>query len=63
MGKSWMEGEVEVYEFVTKPDMHRYVPHQFKHFIPGGDLHYTDVIVSFVFMLLHLAGMPQKPPD
>lgn len=45
MGKSWMEGDVEVYEFVTKPDVHKYVPHQFKHFIPGGDLHYIDVIV------------------
>ena len=46
MGKSWMEGDTEVYEFVTKPDIHRYCPHQFKHMLPGGDLHYTDVIVS-----------------
>lgn len=46
VGESWLEGDTEVYEFVTKPDIHKYVPHKFKHFIPGGDLHYTDVIVS-----------------
>ena len=46
MGKAWHEGEAEVYEFITKPDIEKYVPKQFKHFIPGGDLHYTDIIVS-----------------
>ena len=45
MGNSWMEGDTEVYEFITKPDVQRYVPQQFKHILPGGDLHYTDVIV------------------
>jgi hypothetical protein len=46
MGNSWMEGDTEVYEFVTKPDVFSYCPQHLKKFLPGGDLHYTDVIVS-----------------
>lgn len=51
MGKTWMNGEAEVYEFITKPDIEKYVPKQFKHFIPGGDLHYTDIIVRLLLDL------------
>ena len=48
MGDCWVKGDVEIYEFITKPDIGSYVPNQFKHFLPGGDLHYTDIIVIFV---------------
>ena len=52
MGNCWVKGDVEIYEFITKPDIDRYVPHQFKHFLPGGDLHYTDIIVILLPALL-----------
>ena len=46
MGDSWMEGDTEVYEFVTKPDVYSYCPQHLKKFLPMGELSYVDVIVS-----------------
>ena len=41
--EGWLDGEVEVYKFVTKPDLDRYVPKRLqKHFKDG--LRYTDII-------------------
>ena len=57
MGDCWVKGDVEIYEFITKPDIGSYVPNQFKHFLPGGDLHYTDIIVIF---LLHCSVTGDK---
>lgn len=39
----WMEGNAEVYKFVTKLDVDKYVPKSLqKHFTEG--LYYTDII-------------------
>jgi hypothetical protein len=41
--EGWLDGEVEVYKLVTKPDLDRYVPKRLqKHFKDG--LRYTDII-------------------
>ena len=41
--EGWLDGEVEVYKIVTKPDLDRYVPKRLqKHFKDG--LRYTDII-------------------
>lgn len=40
----WMEGDSEVYKFVTKLEVDKYVPKSLqKHFSKDG-LHYTDII-------------------
>ena len=42
--EGWLEGETEVYRFVTKPDLDKFVPKRLqKHFKEGG-LQYTDII-------------------
>ena len=42
--EGWLEGEIEVYRFVTKPDLDKFVPKRLqKHFKEGG-LQYTDII-------------------
>lgn len=42
--EGWLDGETEVYRFVTKPDLDKFVPKSLqKHFKEGG-LQYTDII-------------------
>ena len=41
--EGWLDGEIEVYKFVTKPDLDRYVPKRLQKHFKGG-LQYTDII-------------------
>ncbi|KAK9791832.1 hypothetical protein WJX73_004695, partial [Symbiochloris irregularis] len=40
----WMDGDVEVYKFVTRPDIDKFVPKKLQHYLPGGNLYYIDII-------------------
>ncbi|KAK9830764.1 hypothetical protein WJX74_006040 [Apatococcus lobatus] len=44
IAEGWMEGGVEVYKFVTDPDMDKYVPRSLQHHLAGGKITYTDII-------------------
>lgn len=33
-----------MFKLVTKPDIDRFVPKRLQHYIPGGELTYTDII-------------------
>jgi hypothetical protein len=35
---------LQVFKLVTKPDIDRFVPKRLQHYIPGGELTYTDII-------------------
>ncbi len=37
-------GDVEVYKFVTDPDMDKFVPRSLQQHIAGGKITYTDII-------------------
>ena len=39
-----MDGNVQVFKLATSPDLDRFVPKKFQHFIPGGQLTYIDII-------------------
>ena len=41
---SLLAGDVEVYKFVTDPDMDKYVPRSLQHHLSGGKITYTDII-------------------
>lgn len=40
----WTEGEAEVYKFVTKPDLDKFVPKGVQKYFAKHGLHYTDII-------------------
>lgn len=40
----WMDGDVEVYQFVTRPDIDKFVPKRLQHYLPNGNLFYIDII-------------------
>ena len=42
--EGWLDGDVEVYRFVTKPDMDKFVPKRLQKHFKGGALQYTDII-------------------
>ena len=42
--EGWLDGDVEVYRFVTKPEMDKFVPKRLQKHFKGGALQYTDII-------------------
>jgi len=42
--EGWLDGEVEVYRFVTTPDLDKFVPKRLHKHFKGGKLQYTDII-------------------
>ena len=40
----WMEGDAEVYKFVTKLEVDKYVPKSLQRHFSKEGLHYTDII-------------------
>ena len=42
--EGWLDGDVEVYRFVTKPDMDKFVPKRLQKHFKEGALQYTDII-------------------
>ena len=43
-GPCSMYWPLQVFKLVTKPDIDRFVPKRLQHYIPGGELTYTDII-------------------
>lgn len=41
--EGWLEGDTEVYKFVTRPDLDKFVPKKLQRHFKGG-LQYTDII-------------------
>ena len=35
---------MQVYKFVTRPDLDKFVPKAFQHYLPNGNLFYIDLI-------------------
>ena len=35
---------MQVYKFVTRPDIDKFVPKKLQHYLPGGNLYYIDII-------------------
>jgi len=42
--EGWLDVEVEVYRFVTTPDLDKFVPKRLQKHFNGGKLQYTDII-------------------
>ena len=42
--EGWLDGEAEVYRFVTRPDLDKFVPKRLQRHFKGGGLQYTDII-------------------
>lgn len=49
----WMEGEAEVYKFVTKLDVDKYVPKNLRRHFAQEGLNYTDIITYKPTLISH----------
>jgi hypothetical protein len=65
----WMEGEIEVYKFVTKPDLDKFVPKGLQKYIAKHGLQYTDIITYDPKLIarspyrLPVRSIPPKLPE